>query len=373
MCLEEKLRLSFGCFGIYYDLCRQKPKKQIKLMGNQSSEEKYHSDLLDWKLGHFLYPYSKIPKKPTYRDGEDALQFAKRLTEYNKTIAIWKTAPKPDDYGLISPILECHKIRIENILKFGSQHIRLFNFRLMSEVEEFEKFLIRNGFEYKFLYKENGSLEIDLEKNYSFITSDTSASFQLAIISSDSVHITGFYFYNDKGYKDEHQRLNTIADVHDLLIKDSRVVTKKIKSEKGCHNFIQDYIAPYEAARFENNSIYITTIEEYKRLPKYRWPKIKNTWIGYFIIILTYGLLIGFTILNYFRDKQEQPTSYKLYEDEIVFICTGQNSRTYHLFSDCYGLSSCSGEIKEITLEEAHEMERKECRFCIKRAKEKGE
>lgn len=47
-----------------------------------------------------------------------------------------------------------------------------------------------------------------------------------------------------------------------------------------------------------------------------------------------------------------------------VYICTGGKSQCYHYTPKCSGLSRCSGEIKEITLEKAQEIGRRPCKMC---------
>lgn len=47
-----------------------------------------------------------------------------------------------------------------------------------------------------------------------------------------------------------------------------------------------------------------------------------------------------------------------------VFICTGSSSERYHCDPDCKGLSRCSGEIEEISEEEAKDMGRTPCKIC---------
>ena len=49
---------------------------------------------------------------------------------------------------------------------------------------------------------------------------------------------------------------------------------------------------------------------------------------------------------------------------DTVYICTGSLSKTYHRADDCMGLSRCSREIKTVSLDEAKEMGRRECRIC---------
>lgn len=47
-----------------------------------------------------------------------------------------------------------------------------------------------------------------------------------------------------------------------------------------------------------------------------------------------------------------------------VFICTGSSSKRYHSDRDCKGLSRCSGEIEEVSEEEAEDMGRTPCKIC---------
>ena len=47
-----------------------------------------------------------------------------------------------------------------------------------------------------------------------------------------------------------------------------------------------------------------------------------------------------------------------------VFVCTGGSSKRYHCERDCKGLSRCSGEIEEISEEEAEDMGRTPCKIC---------
>ena len=297
----------------------------------------------------------------------DAMEYAQLLAKWNRYKSIWLTAPKPEDFGIVNFLNEHFKIQVDLILKFGAQHIRIFNFRLMSELDNFEEFLFKNGFRYELIEKQNGGLEIDIDSSYDFVFSEDSAKFRLAIESSDGVHLTGFYFYNDNGYKDERQRLNTIADIHDLLMKDNRVATKKIKGEKNCRNFIQDYIATYEAARVDDNSVFVTTIEQYKKLPKYKWPTIKSKWIGYSLLVFVYGLPIGYGLYAFVKgDSDSRNTFYNSNNVEKVYICTGPQAKSYHKDEECYGLQSCSDNIDLIPIDQAKDEGRKPCRYCYK-------
>ena len=47
-----------------------------------------------------------------------------------------------------------------------------------------------------------------------------------------------------------------------------------------------------------------------------------------------------------------------------VFVCTGGSSKRYHCDQYCKGLSRCSGEIEEVSEEEAEDMGRTPCKIC---------
>ena len=47
-----------------------------------------------------------------------------------------------------------------------------------------------------------------------------------------------------------------------------------------------------------------------------------------------------------------------------VYICTGETSTKYHRDHDCRGLYRCSGEIEEVSVEEAEDMGRTPCKIC---------
>ena len=72
------------------------------------------------------------------------------------------------------------------------------------------------------------------------------------------------------------------------------------------------------------------------------------------LTILTALMLCSFTFV------QDQSKSSK------VYICTGPQSKRYHITQNCRGLSKCSGTIKTITLEDAQKMGRTPCGYCCK-------
>lgn len=51
-------------------------------------------------------------------------------------------------------------------------------------------------------------------------------------------------------------------------------------------------------------------------------------------------------------------------DDTTVYICTGESATKYHCNEDCAGLSGCSGEIEEISEDEAIDMGRTQCHIC---------
>ena len=51
-------------------------------------------------------------------------------------------------------------------------------------------------------------------------------------------------------------------------------------------------------------------------------------------------------------------------EQNLVYICTGPKAKVYHKTKNCKGLSTCSGSIKEISLESAKSMKRRAGRIC---------
>ncbi len=61
------------------------------------------------------------------------------------------------------------------------------------------------------------------------------------------------------------------------------------------------------------------------------------------------------------NNKQEK---YEVNPD-CVFVCTGNSAKRYHSVKDCMGLSRCSEEILEMTIEEAEENDKSPCRLCV--------
>lgn len=49
------------------------------------------------------------------------------------------------------------------------------------------------------------------------------------------------------------------------------------------------------------------------------------------------------------------------YESKNVYICKGPSSKKYHYTKKCRGLSNCSKEVSEVTLEQAKKIGRTLC------------
>ena len=47
-----------------------------------------------------------------------------------------------------------------------------------------------------------------------------------------------------------------------------------------------------------------------------------------------------------------------------VYVCTGKGAKVYHCCKSCKGLNRCSKQVKEVSLEEAKRIGRRECKLC---------
>lgn len=61
---------------------------------------------------------------------------------------------------------------------------------------------------------------------------------------------------------------------------------------------------------------------------------------------------------------KDKPSTDENEGGETVFICSGSTSKRYHSDPDCRGLSNCTGEIEEVSEEEAEDMGRTPCQIC---------
>ena len=77
-------------------------------------------------------------------------------------------------------------------------------------------------------------------------------------------------------------------------------------------------------------------------------------------------LLCAFTLTcacNGNTSKTSSKNEYTTDEDK-VYICTGGSSKRYHATDNCRGLGNCSGEIIDITIDEAEGLGRTPCKIC---------
>lgn len=88
------------------------------------------------------------------------------------------------------------------------------------------------------------------------------------------------------------------------------------------------------------------------------------------LAFIAYNIVVGYMCGGGGHEDYNMDSYYDYYygdyyDDEVyVYICTGPKSKRYHFDEDCMGLSKCSGEVIEITLDEAEEMGRTECKYC---------
>lgn len=78
-------------------------------------------------------------------------------------------------------------------------------------------------------------------------------------------------------------------------------------------------------------------------------------------------------LYNYIKSREDfNIGSYTDYDKRIsacynkskAYICTGKSSKTYHKIKSCKGLNRCSKQVKEVSLEEAKRIGRRECKLC---------
>lgn len=88
--------------------------------------------------------------------------------------------------------------------------------------------------------------------------------------------------------------------------------------------------------------------------------------------LLGIGIWYGYNIKNVMSEsigkktviEKKETRQLKNETTPSVYICTGETSTKYHCDPDCKGLSRCSGEIEEISEEEAEDMGRTPCKIC---------
>lgn len=343
-----------------------------------TSKEEYYKALNVWKKKYDIAEYANAPIRPTYRTGESSIDYANRLMYYNKRTALWRTAPKPSDFNAYIPSYEKTQISLSSVLVFGAQHLRLFGFRLNTELGIIEDFFWKQGLIYSINENENLSKILTLDNNIVFTLPESKAVFNLSLLSKDGIHVSSVYFYCDKYHKDKLKPYTAYDDIYDMFMKDKRIKSKTIQKNKNGNIEIQDFIAPFEVIRIkdttysdniyqDNNSqditIHCMTTEDYKSSNKQY--SLKNAWLawGSVAIILLYLLGYGFLLSGHHESDYNKN---ECVDQETVYICTGPKAKSYHMDANCYGLQSCSANIEEISAEEAKDEGRKPCRYCCK-------
>lgn len=82
------------------------------------------------------------------------------------------------------------------------------------------------------------------------------------------------------------------------------------------------------------------------------------------ISLLGIGIWYGINVSN-FEIKRRGATKFQNEETSTTaYICTGTTSKKYHCDRYCQGLSHCTGEIEEISEEDAEDMGRTPCKMC---------
>lgn len=84
--------------------------------------------------------------------------------------------------------------------------------------------------------------------------------------------------------------------------------------------------------------------------------------------MLKYILLI-FLSLTFFSCFKDEPPLQG--DNDIVYVCTSNSSKTYHTFRECGSLKQCSSDVLEVTRKKARENERIICMKCKNREDDK--
>ena len=80
--------------------------------------------------------------------------------------------------------------------------------------------------------------------------------------------------------------------------------------------------------------------------------------------MLKYILLTVASIVIISCSKDEPPLPG---DNDIVYVCTSNSAKTYHIFRDCGSMKQCSADVLEVTRKKARENERIICMNCKNR------
>ena len=76
-------------------------------------------------------------------------------------------------------------------------------------------------------------------------------------------------------------------------------------------------------------------------------------------ILLTFASIV---IISCSKDEPPLPG-----DNDIVYVCTSNSAKTYHIFRDCGSMKQCSADVLEVTRKKARENERIICMNCKNR------
>ena len=79
----------------------EKPRFQrVSRTPEDRDRAQYEADLKKWKAENGLPEDAEKPEAPVFQEGERALTYARRVMDYKRKEALWKTAPRLEDYKL---------------------------------------------------------------------------------------------------------------------------------------------------------------------------------------------------------------------------------------------------------------------------------
>lgn len=86
---------------------------------------------------------------------------------------------------------------------------------------------------------------------------------------------------------------------------------------------------------------------------------IKNEKINYIVSFIFASCALLFTMSIGGNGEEDEKTDKEI----TVYICTGPNSEVFHKYSDCKGLSRCSGDVIPVSLADVIKY-RRPCKIC---------
>lgn len=98
------------------------------------------------------------------------------------------------------------------------------------------------------------------------------------------------------------------------------------------------------------------------------WNLFKKNWgcLGLWgiVCVLTLALYTVFQYLGTLDNPTSTEKNSIKYHSEKVYICPTKTSKVFHKNKFCKALNRCSGQIKEVKIDEAQEAGRRRCKLC---------